>query len=97
MGVRVTIRRNGPLRIEGPFILVDSNGAEMAVDRNKPAISFCRCGQSANKPFCDGTHKTCGFQGAEAHILAAEAAAGDCGSSGTAPAAPAGTVAAGEK
>ncbi|MGH9536034.1 MAG: CDGSH iron-sulfur domain-containing protein [Terriglobales bacterium] len=72
-GATITIRRNGPLRIEGSFLLVDSNGQEIAVD--KPVISLCRCGQSANKPFCDGTHKTCNFEGAEAHILAAEASA----------------------
>ncbi|MGH9505572.1 MAG: CDGSH iron-sulfur domain-containing protein [Terriglobales bacterium] len=70
--VRITIRRNGPLRIEGPFTLIDSNGQEIAI--HKPVVSLCRCGQSADKPFCDGTHKTCGFLGAEAHILAAEAA-----------------------
>jgi CDGSH-type Zn-finger protein len=25
-------------------------------------VSLCRCGQSSKKPFCDSTHKTCGFQ-----------------------------------
>lgn len=86
--VRITIRRNGPLRIEGPFLLIDSNGQELPVDRAKPWISFCRCGQSANKPFCDGAHKHCGFQGAEAHILAAEAAAASAAADQPAPPVP---------
>ncbi len=75
--VKITIRRNGSLHVEGLFTLIDSNGQEIPI--NKPAISLCRCGHSNNKPFCDGSHKTCGFQGAEAHILAAEAAAAGSG------------------
>jgi len=31
----------------------------------KPAYSLCRCGQSSNKPYCDATHKECGFIGTE--------------------------------
>ena len=71
----ITIRRNGSLKVEGPVRIIDSAGNEMHFDT--PVISLCRCGQSAKKPLCDGTHKTCGFQGAEAHILAAEAAAAE--------------------
>lgn len=70
---KITIRRNGSYFVEGPITIIDSNGQEMHIE--KAAFSLCRCGQSANKPFCDGTHKRCGFEGAEAHILAAEAAA----------------------
>lgn len=68
---KITIRRNGSYFVEGPVTIIDSAGNPLTID--KPAFSLCRCGQSANKPFCDGAHKTCGFQGAEAHILAAEA------------------------
>ncbi len=71
-GVSITIRRNGPLVVQGPFQFIDSNGQTITVD--KPVIALCRCGGSTNKPFCDGTHSKIGFQGAEAAVLAAEAA-----------------------
>lgn len=71
--VTITVRRNGSLKVVGPFRLIDSNGNEMVID--KPTTAFCRCGHSQNKPFCDGAHKTCGFDGVEAHIRAAEEAA----------------------
>jgi CDGSH-type Zn-finger protein len=32
------------------------------LEPGKPAIFLCRCGQSAEKPFCDGAHKECGFR-----------------------------------
>lgn len=62
--VKITARLNGPFRVEGPIKLVDPNGNEWDLT-GKPAVSLCRCGASANKPFCDGTHKTIGFQAAE--------------------------------
>ena len=62
---KITIRDNGPLLIEGPFTLVDAAGNQYTLDANKPAYALCRCGASANKPFCDGAHKTCGFSSAE--------------------------------
>ena len=62
----IRLRPHGPLVIEGPFRLVDSRGAEFVLPTNKPAVALCRCGQSANKPFCDGSHKSCGFASDEA-------------------------------
>jgi CDGSH-type Zn-finger protein len=59
--VKITVRPNGSLRVEGPIILSDAEGREWDLT-GKPAISLCRCGGSANRPFCDGSHKTNGFQ-----------------------------------
>jgi CDGSH iron-sulfur domain-containing protein 3 len=63
--VTIRTRPNGPLVIEGPFRLIDSEGKEFPLDPAKPSIALCRCGQSSRRPFCDGTHKTCGFLGDE--------------------------------
>lgn len=62
--VKVNIRDNGPLLVEGSFKLVDAAGGEVPLPANKPAIALCRCGHSANKPFCDGAHKAAGFESA---------------------------------
>jgi CDGSH-type Zn-finger protein len=62
--VKITVKANGPLRIEGPVQLIDAQGRSWDL-AGKPAISLCRCGHSANKPFCDGSHNACGFQSAE--------------------------------
>ncbi len=64
MPARIIVRDNGPLRIEGDFVVVDSKGAEFTIT-GREYISLCRCGQSSNKPFCDGTHGRCGFQSVE--------------------------------
>ena len=59
--VRIRCRANGPLVVEGPVTIVDHEGNAFTISSDKPAIALCRCGQSAQKPFCDGTHRTCGF------------------------------------
>ena len=56
----VQVLDNGPLLVTGAFQLQDGSGAEMSKDEGRP-IAFCRCGQSEDKPFCDGSHKACGF------------------------------------
>ena len=63
--IKINVRDNGPLLIEGTFKLVDAAGNEYRLDPNKPAYALCRCGESQNKPFCDGAHKACGFQSSE--------------------------------
>lgn len=63
--VKITTRPNGPFLVEGPFRLVDSQGNEFQIDDSKPAYALCRCGASANRPFCDGAHKACGFEADE--------------------------------
>jgi CDGSH-type Zn-finger protein len=70
--VKITIRPNGPYRVEAPegsIELVDANGTPYDLT-GKPAFSLCRCGGSTNKPFCDGTHSKIGFQAAEAAVRA---------------------------
>ena len=59
--VKIRMRADGPIVVEGPFRLVDSAGNEFLIDGSKPGCALCRCGQSARKPFCDGAHKDCSF------------------------------------
>ncbi len=63
--LRIQIRDNGPFLVEGSFELIDASGQKYTLDASKPVCALCRCGQSANRPFCDGSHKACGFQSSE--------------------------------
>lgn len=56
---KVTPTPNGPYKVEGAS-LVDAEGEPM--EAGDPMM-LCRCGQSGNKPFCDGTHSKVGFEG----------------------------------
>jgi CDGSH-type Zn-finger protein/uncharacterized Fe-S cluster protein YjdI len=51
-------RPDGPLFLRGPVRLVGPDGE---VIREDTRVALCRCGGSANKPFCDGTHRRIGF------------------------------------
>jgi CDGSH-type Zn-finger protein len=73
-GIKITVRKNGPYRVEDPeglIELVDADGNKYDLT-GKPAFSLCRCGASVNKPFCDGTHSKLGFQAAESAVKKAE-------------------------
>jgi CDGSH-type Zn-finger protein len=49
---------SGPIWVKGGVAVVSSDGKAYEV-RNR--VTLCRCGQSRNKPFCDGTHMQVGF------------------------------------
>lgn len=62
--VTITCTDGGPYHVEGTITLIGPDGAEIPVDGD---AWLCRCGGSASKPFCDGTHgKIGGFAPAEA-------------------------------
>lgn len=56
--------KDGPNLVPGPLKLVDAQGKETLIDRKW--VALCRCGQSNNKPLCDGTHSKIGFKADEA-------------------------------
>ena len=58
---KIVVRDDGPLRIEGDFEITDMQGKPFGL-AGRTAIGLCRCGHSANKPFCDGSHKAAGFK-----------------------------------
>jgi CDGSH-type Zn-finger protein len=58
--VVITPYRDGPLIVRGPVRIVDDAGRE--IDAGRRTIALCRCGRSALKPFCDGSHRAVGFR-----------------------------------
>jgi CDGSH-type Zn-finger protein len=58
--VEIICNSNGSLRVSGDFVIKDQAGNVFGLAGRK-SVSLCRCGQSNNKPFCDGTHKHVGF------------------------------------
>jgi len=56
--LKVTPAKNGPLVIEGSLEVVSGTGRTI---NRVSKTALCRCGQSANKPYCDGTHAKVGF------------------------------------
>ncbi|MBS0349208.1 MAG: CDGSH iron-sulfur domain-containing protein [Proteobacteria bacterium] len=56
--VKVSVLKNGPLKVEGAIELLQ-DGSPLALQGTTAFL--CRCGASANKPFCDGSHSRTGF------------------------------------
>jgi CDGSH-type Zn-finger protein len=58
--VSITACPDGPLLVRGDLALFDDDG--MPVQPNRRPFALCRCGASAIRPFCDGSHKLIGFR-----------------------------------
>lgn len=61
----IRCRENGPLVVPATVRIIDHLGNVFVPPPGKDLIALCRCGQSKNKPFCDGSHKTCNFLAAQ--------------------------------
>jgi CDGSH-type Zn-finger protein len=59
-GVTITAYEDGPLLVRGPVTFRTQDGD--VIDTGRATVALCRCGKSASKPFCDGTHKVAGFR-----------------------------------
>jgi len=55
----IKVNNNGPYVVSGEITLVDAAGGTFT---KKDTFALCRCGHSANKPFCDGAHSREGFE-----------------------------------
>ncbi len=65
--MKVKLIENGPiiLEAEGPV----SYSAAGSSEQKTGSVALCRCGESANKPFCDGTHKKAKFEAPPAELV----------------------------
>jgi CDGSH-type Zn-finger protein len=75
-GMKITITENGPYLVSGSVpmarqtIMADGEGNSIGWQQGeeletKASCALCRCGQSGNKPYCDGSHLRVGFDGTE--------------------------------
>jgi CDGSH-type Zn-finger protein len=53
---KLIINNNGSVKVDGDFEILDATGNAYNL-QGRTVVSLCRCGHSANKPFCDGSHK----------------------------------------
>jgi CDGSH-type Zn-finger protein len=60
MSVKIRIRNNGPLIVEGDVTILDAQERPFGL-AGRTTVGLCRCGHSASKPFCDGAHRAPGF------------------------------------
>jgi CDGSH-type Zn-finger protein len=58
--ITITVKPSGTIVIHGPADIVDPEGNPLTIPvfKQPGVIKLCGCGKSANRPFCDGSHKT---------------------------------------
>lgn len=57
---KVEVLKNGPVLVHGECEITNSDGS---TEQKSGVTALCRCGASSNKPYCDGTHNSNGFEG----------------------------------
>lgn len=57
--LRIRLRHNGPLVLQGPVRVVREDGTLI---REANSMALCRCGASREAPFCDGSHRVTAFR-----------------------------------
>ena len=60
--MEIQVSKNGPYVVKNSVKITDYEGNEYDVD---DTVALCRCGNSDDKPFCDGTHRDVNFQADE--------------------------------
>lgn len=58
--IEVEATKNGPFVVKGSITVKHADGS---TESKTNITALCRCGASANKPYCDGSHKKVGFEG----------------------------------
>lgn len=58
--IEIEVAQDGPLLVRGQVTMKLADGSE---EEKSTTTALCRCGSSANKPYCDGAHKKVGFEG----------------------------------
>ena len=61
--IEIKATKNGPYLVAGTATFTDAGGNVKETEGKM--VALCRCGQSANKPFCDGSHKRVNFEANE--------------------------------
>ncbi|HEX8009252.1 MAG TPA: CDGSH iron-sulfur domain-containing protein, partial [Trebonia sp.] len=59
---RIVVAENGPYLVTNAAAVRSYLGEPLRVP---PQLALCRCGESGDKPFCDGSHARTGFSGAK--------------------------------
>ena len=59
MTAEIEAKENGPYVVKNADMVTNAAGDDISVQKDR--VFLCRCGQSNNKPYCDGTHRKVGF------------------------------------
>ena len=62
MSIEIQVFDHGPFLVKGTDIVLKDSSGDTWNTEGKDTVALCRCGASANKPFCDGSHDRVGFK-----------------------------------